>query len=122
LNKNLEKNNNNENQNTSEDAKTNKISTDINKNNKDLNELNEKKEFTEFMKSCPVYYEKIFNFKTKEEIENFYRNYPGKLSTIIEIYNDYSILNENEIKNYSSKILVYNFYSKNKIIKRIKSI
>ena len=121
MNKNLEKNNN-ENQNTCEDAKTNKNSTDIKKNNKDLNELNENKELTEFMKSCPVYYEKIFNFKTKEEIENFYRNYPGKLTTIIEIYNDYSILNENEIKNYNSKISFYNFYSKNKVIKRINSI
>ena len=121
MNKNLEKNNN-ENQNTCEDAKTNKNSTDIKKNDKDLNELNDNKEITEFMKSCPVYYEKIFNFKTKEEIENFYRNYPGKLTTIIEIYNDFSILNENEIKNYNSKISFYNFYSKNKMIKRINSI
>ena len=74
------------------------------------------------MKSCPVYYEKIFCFKTKEEIENFYRNQPGKLTTITEICNDYSFLNENEIKHFNSKISFYDFYLKNKMIKRLNSI
>jgi len=74
------------------------------------------------MKSCPVYYEKIFYFRTKEEIEYFYRNQPGKLTTITEIYNDYSFLNESEIKHFNSKISFYDFYLKNKMIKRLNSI
>ena len=74
------------------------------------------------MKSYPFYFKTLLPFKTKEEIEYYYRNKPGKLTTITEIYNEYSIFTDNYIKHFNTKISFYKFYFNKKMIKRLNSV